>query len=117
MTIARYLSLTACPVPFALAAPAITHQPAKHYTAVGGRGGGVTGALLSVSDPSHGSDKSVLLIDAHQYCDANSGGTDSECTHNGVDTLATLGTCLSSNGRKAIISETGGGNTDSCQTL
>ncbi|ODN86830.1 hypothetical protein L198_07193 [Cryptococcus wingfieldii CBS 7118] len=89
--------------------------PGTDYTAVGGWGGERNDALLDVADPSHGSDKSLLLIDAHIYLDSTSAGTGTECTRDGTDDLKLLATWLSANGRKAIISETGGGNTDSCK--
>ncbi|WVQ72195.1 hypothetical protein IAR50_001741 [Cryptococcus sp. DSM 104548] len=88
--------------------------PGTVYDSVGIWASGGSDALLRVTDPAHGSDKSLLIIDAHQYLDSTSAGTSRECSNNGVGNLQYFQTWLQKNGRKAIISETGGGNTASC---
>ncbi|OCF34565.1 hypothetical protein I316_03606 [Kwoniella heveanensis BCC8398] len=71
--------------------------------------------LLNVKDPVDASG-SLLIIDAHKYYDSDGSGTNAECTTNGVQVFTEFRTWLQKVGRKAIISETGGGNTASCQT-
>ncbi|TGO60588.1 hypothetical protein BCON_0034g00240 [Botryotinia convoluta] len=58
-----------------------------------------------------------LIFDVHKYLDSDNSGTHAECVTNNIDTaFAPLATWLRANGRQAILSETGGGNTASCQT-
>ncbi|WVO15134.1 hypothetical protein L204_102778 [Cryptococcus depauperatus] len=76
---------------------------------------GASDALLRVTDPAQ-EDKSLLIIDAHKYLDSDNNGKNPECAINGVDSMTKLASWLSKNGRKAIVSETGGGNTASCKT-
>ncbi|WWC90297.1 uncharacterized protein L201_005230 [Kwoniella dendrophila CBS 6074] len=73
--------------------------------------------LLSVTDPADKSG-SLLIIDAHKYYDADGSGTSWECTTNAVDVYTSFKTWLKQHNKKAIISETGGGNGDlhSCQS-
>ena len=57
-----------------------------------------------------------LIYEAHQYLDGK-GGTTTPCNTNGVnDTLVPMTAFLRSAGRKAMLTETGGGNTASCVT-
>ncbi|KAI0068283.1 endoglucanase [Artomyces pyxidatus] len=71
--------------------------------------------LLTVTDPAGGTSK--LLFDVHKYLDSDNSGTHAECVTNNVAVLTTLVSWLQSNGnRQAILSETGGGNTASCET-
>lgn len=71
--------------------------------------------LLNVTDPVGGTSK--LLFDVHKYLDSDNSGTHAECVTNNIDVLTTLVSWLQSNGnRQAILSETGGGNTASCET-
>ncbi|KAG6855662.1 Manganese dependent endoglucanase Eg5A, partial [Tephrocybe sp. NHM501043] len=70
-------------------------------------------ALAQVTDPAGGTSK--LIFDVHKYLDSDNSGTHADCTTSNVDVLATLNTWLKANGnRQAILSETGGGNTQSC---
>ncbi|TGO60409.1 hypothetical protein BOTNAR_0146g00220 [Botryotinia narcissicola] len=58
-----------------------------------------------------------LIFDVHKYLDSDNSGTHTECVTNNIDAaFAPLATWLRANGRQAILSETGGGNTASCQT-
>ncbi|KAI9633316.1 carboxymethylcellulase [Dioszegia hungarica] len=76
---------------------------------------GVNDPVVAVTDPAS-SDKSKLIIDVHQYLDSDGSGTSRECVINAVDKMKLLSAWLKTNGRKAIVSEIGGGNTASCQT-
>ncbi|KAI0749173.1 hypothetical protein BC629DRAFT_1739549 [Irpex lacteus] len=73
-------------------------------------------ALVKVTDPLGGTDK--LIFDVHKYLDSDNSGTHAECTTDNVSVLQTLVSFLQQNGnRQAILSETGGGNTASCEQL
>ncbi|TBU63723.1 glycoside hydrolase superfamily [Dichomitus squalens] len=72
--------------------------------------------LVKVTDPLGGTSK--LIFDVHKYLDSDNSGTHPDCTTDNVDVLTTLVSFLQSNGnRQAILSETGGGNTASCESL
>ncbi|KAI9057728.1 glycoside hydrolase family 5 protein [Trametes sanguinea] len=72
--------------------------------------------LVKVTDPL--GDTSKLIFDVHKYLDSDNSGTHPDCTTDNVDVLQTLVSFLQANGnRQAILSETGGGNTASCETL
>ncbi|PPQ62910.1 hypothetical protein CVT24_006308 [Panaeolus cyanescens] len=71
--------------------------------------------LLQVTDPAGGTDK--LIFDVHKYLDVDNSGTHTECTTDNVAVFTTLANFLRENGnRQALLSETGGGNTQSCVT-
>jgi len=71
-------------------------------------------ALLKVKNPDGTTDN--LIIDVHKYLDSDNSGTHTECvTDNISSAFQPLATWLKANNRKAILSETGGGNTDSCK--
>ncbi|KIJ68220.1 glycoside hydrolase family 5 protein [Hydnomerulius pinastri MD-312] len=71
--------------------------------------------LVKVTDPAGGTEK--LIFDVHKYLDSDNSGTHADCVTNNVDVLTTLVNFLKSNGnRQALLSETGGGNTSSCET-
>jgi len=73
-------------------------------------------ALLNVTDPSGGTSK--LLFDVHKYLDSDNSGTHTNCVTDNTAVLATLDSWLGQNGRQAILSETGGGRSDSsCYSL
>nr|WLJ42044.1 Cel5B [Irpex lacteus] len=73
-------------------------------------------ALVKVTDPLGGTDR--LIFDVHKYLDSDNSGTHAECTTDNVSVLQTLVSFLQQNGnRQAILSETGGGNTASCEQL
>ncbi|TCD59883.1 Manganese dependent endoglucanase Eg5A [Steccherinum ochraceum] len=72
--------------------------------------------LVKVTDPLGSTDK--LIFDVHKYLDSDNSGTHPDCTTDNVDVLTTLVSFLTANGnRQAILSETGGGNTASCEQL
>lgn len=57
-----------------------------------------------------------LMFDVHLYLDADGSGTSKECVTSGIeDNWAPLVEWLRKNGRQAIVSETGGGDTASCK--
>lgn len=71
-------------------------------------------ALLKVKNPDGTTDG--LVFDVHKYLDADGSGTSTECVSSHVDDVFTpLAKWLRSNKRQALLSETGGGNTDSCK--
>ena len=73
-------------------------------------------ALLKVTNPDGTTDG--LVFDVHKYLDADGSGTSPECTTNNIaDAFAPLATWLRANKRQALVSETGGGNTASCEKL
>nr|Q66NB7.2 RecName: Full=Manganese dependent endoglucanase Eg5A; AltName: Full=Carboxymethyl-cellulase 5A; Short=CMCase 5A; Short=Cellulase 5A; AltName: Full=Endo-1,4-beta-glucanase Eg5A; Flags: Precursor [Phanerodontia chrysosporium]AAU12275.2 endoglucanase [Phanerodontia chrysosporium] len=72
--------------------------------------------LVKVTDPLGGTSK--LIFDVHKYLDSDNSGTHPDCTTDNVQVLQTLVQFLQANGnRQAILSETGGGNTSSCESL
>jgi len=71
--------------------------------------------LVQVTDPIGGTGK--LIFDVHKYLDSDNSGTHADCVTNNVQVLTTLVQFLQANGnRQALLSETGGGNTSSCET-
>ncbi|KAH8811858.1 glycoside hydrolase family 5 protein [Xylogone sp. PMI_703] len=71
-------------------------------------------ALLGVKNPDGST--TGLIFDVHKYLDSDNSGTHTECVTNNIDSaFQPLATWLRQNGRQAINSETGGGNTASCQ--
>jgi endoglucanase len=57
-----------------------------------------------------------LIYDVHRYLDTDNSGTHTECVTDHVsDSFEPLAAYLRQNGRKAILSEIGGGNTASCE--
>lgn len=74
---------------------------------------GSAGNLSRVHNPD-GSNAS-LVFDVHQYLDSDGSGTHLECTTDHVgDAFVPLAQFLRANGRKAMLTEVGGGNTTSC---
>ncbi|KAI9708369.1 MAG: Endoglucanase EG-II [Bogoriella megaspora] len=78
--------------------------------------GGSAEALSTVKNP----DGSVtnLIFDVHKYLDSDNSGTHTNCVTNNIDSsFSPLATYLRQNKRQAMLTETGGGATDSsCQT-
>ncbi|KAJ4399445.1 hypothetical protein N0V91_009454 [Didymella pomorum] len=88
--------------------------PGTDYTSAGTFVQNSGPALLTVKD-SDGS-TSKLIFDVHRYLDSDNSGTHAECTTDHVsDSFTPLASWLRTNGRKAIVSEIGGGNTASCE--
>ena len=70
--------------------------------------------LLTVTDPAGGVSK--LVFDVHKYLDSDNSGTHDECVTDNLSVFQTLVAWLKTNNRQAILSETGGGHTQSCYT-
>ena len=87
-------------------------------------GNGWTGAATFISSGSLAAllpitnldgSKTGLIFDVHKYLDSDGSGTHTECVTNNInDAFAPLATALRQNGRQAMLTETGGGNTQSC---
>jgi len=88
--------------------------PGTDYTSAGTFVQNSGPALLTVKDADGSSSK--LIFDVHRYLDSDNSGTNAECTSDHVsDSFTPLASWLRTNGRKAIVSEIGGGNTASCE--
>ncbi|PVF91232.1 putative cellulase precursor [Serendipita vermifera] len=72
-------------------------------------------SLLGVTDPAD-STKTKLVFDVHKYLDVDNSGTHDECITDNLSIFQTLVSWLKQNNRQAILSETGGGHTQSCYT-
>jgi endoglucanase len=89
--------------------------PGTDWTSAGNFIENGSGAALSAVVNPDGSTTN-LIFDVHKYLDSDNSGTHAECTTNNVDVFNNLGQWLRSNKRQAILSETGGGNVQSCAT-
>ncbi|KFY01062.1 hypothetical protein V495_02176 [Pseudogymnoascus sp. VKM F-4514 (FW-929)] len=70
-------------------------------------------ALVTVTNPD--GTTTGLIFDVHKYLDSDNSGTHTDCVSNSIDNaFAPLADALRAVSRQAILSETGGGNTDSC---
>ena len=80
-------------------------------------------ALLKVTNGDSAGTTTNLIFDVHAYLDSDNSGTHTSCTTNNVGAFDTLGAWLRTNKRQAILTETGGGPSDSscltdvCQEL
>jgi endoglucanase len=75
---------------------------------------GSAAALNNVKNPDGTTNN--LIMDVHKYLDSDNSGTHTECVKNNIDTaFKPLAQWLKQNNRKAMLTETGGGNTSSCQ--
>ncbi|KAI0963964.1 Manganese dependent endoglucanase Eg5A [Taiwanofungus camphoratus] len=89
--------------------------PGSNYTSAQTFPTGAGPYLLNVTDPLGGTER--LIFDVHKYLDYDNSGTHAECVTNNTEVLETLVSWLQANGnRQAVLSETGGGNTASCET-
>ncbi|KAF9737997.1 Endoglucanase EG-II [Paraphaeosphaeria minitans] len=71
-------------------------------------------ALAAVTNPD--GSNSNLIMDVHKYLDSDNSGTHTECVKDNIsNAFQPLADWLRSNNRQAILTETGGGNTQSCQ--
>ena len=71
-------------------------------------------ALIGVKNPDGST--TGLVFDVHKYLDSDNSGTHTECVKNNIDeAFSPLADWLRTNKRQAINTETGGGNTASCQ--
>lgn len=89
--------------------------PGNDYTSAGAfitNGSGP--ALLNVTNPDNSTTN--LIFDVHKYLDSDNSGTHAECVTDNISTaFQPLATWLRTNNRQALNTETGGGNTASCQ--
>lgn len=89
--------------------------PGSDYQSAGALPNGAGPSLLSVLNPD-GTAKN-LLFDVHQYLDSDRSGTHASCVTDNIDTAwEPLTKWLRLHGRRAIVTETGGGNVASCFT-
>ncbi|EPS38995.1 hypothetical protein H072_7244 [Dactylellina haptotyla CBS 200.50] len=90
--------------------------PGNSYTSAQEFVSNGSGALLNaITNP--GGSKTNLVFDVHKYLDSDNSGTHTDCVTNGISAaFQPLATWLRSVGRQALLSETGGGNVDSCVT-
>ncbi|GME60353.1 Metallo-beta-lactamase domain [Neofusicoccum parvum] len=83
------------------------------YSAAGSFKSQSANALSGVKDTDGTTSK--LVFDVHQYLDPGRAGKTTDCDWDGLDGgLKVLADWLRANGRKAFLTETGGGNTGSC---
>jgi endoglucanase len=88
--------------------------PGTDYTSAGSFVQNSGPALLVVKDTDGSTGK--IIFDVHRYLDSDNSGTHTECTSDHVDdSFVPLAKWLRTNGRKAILSEVGGGNVASCE--
>ncbi|EGG10321.1 family 5 glycoside hydrolase [Melampsora larici-populina 98AG31] len=58
--------------------------------------------------------KTGLIFDIHQYLDVDGSGAHKECTQYHPDEITSVAALLKRDGQQAIVTETGGGNSQSC---
>ncbi|KUI72509.1 Endoglucanase EG-II [Cytospora mali] len=88
--------------------------PGSSYSSAGELPNEAGPYLLNVTNPDGSTDN--IHFDVHKYLDSDNSGTAPECVTNNIDdAFDPLATWLRDNKRKAMVSETGGGNTDSCE--
>jgi endoglucanase len=88
--------------------------PGTGYTSAAGFETNSAPALSTVKD-SDGT-VSKLIYDVHKYMDSDGSGTSATCVSNEISSaFQSLATYLRTNKRQAFLSETGGGNTASCE--
>jgi endoglucanase len=88
--------------------------PGTDYTSAGTFPTNSGPYLLNVTNPD--SSTTGLIFDVHKYLDSDNSGTHTECVTNNIDSaFSPLATWLRTNKRQALNSETGGGNTASCE--
>ncbi|KAJ4356288.1 Endoglucanase EG-II [Didymosphaeria variabile] len=75
---------------------------------------GSAAALAAVTNPDNTTTN--LIMDVHKYLDSDNSGTHTECVKDNIsNAFQPLADWLRTNKRLAILTETGGGNTASCQ--
>lgn len=87
--------------------------PGNDYTSAGSFvSGGSAAALSTVKNPD--GTNTLLIFDVHKYLDFDNSGTHTECVSDHIsDSFVPLAQFLRANGRMAMLTETGGGNTAS----
>lgn len=90
--------------------------PGNDFTSAASFPTGSGPALLGVTNPDGST--GGLVFDVHKYSDSDGSGTHTECVTDNIDSaFAPLADWLRQNGRQALNTEMGGGNTDSCAQL
>jgi len=89
--------------------------PGTNYASLGAFQYNSGAAMSTVKNPS--GDTNGIVYDVHNYIDADGSGTQPDCTQDPSAQIDALATYLRSNGRQAMLSEFGGGNTASCVAL
>ncbi|KAF1962730.1 glycoside hydrolase [Byssothecium circinans] len=75
---------------------------------------GSAAALAAVTNPDGSTTN--LIMDVHKYLDSDNSGTHTECVKDNIDNaFKPLADWLRTNKRQAMLTESGGGNTASCQ--
>jgi len=92
--------------------------PGTGYTSAAGFEVNSAPALSTVVDNPASQTNQTLIYDIHKYLDSDGSGTHATCVSNEIsNAFQPLATYLRANHRKALLTETGGGNTDSsCET-
>lgn len=89
--------------------------PGTGYTSAGQFVSASGPALSAIKNPDGST--THLVFDVHKYLDSDNSGTNAECVTNNIDgAWAPLAAWLRSNNRLALNTETGGGNTASCES-
>ncbi|KAF3147743.1 hypothetical protein TWF594_002327 [Orbilia oligospora] len=90
--------------------------PGNNYASAGAFiSSGSADALIQVKNPDGST--TGLIFDIHKYLDSDNSGTHVECVTDNIDSaFRPLSYWLRCKGRQAILSETGGGNVQSCVT-
>ncbi|KAK6528321.1 Endoglucanase EG-II [Arthrobotrys megalospora] len=90
--------------------------PGNNYASAGAFiSSGSADALIQVKNPDGST--TGLIFDVHKYLDSDNSGTHVECVTDNIDSaFRPLSYWLRCKGRQAILSETGGGNVQSCVT-
>lgn len=71
--------------------------------------------LSAIKNPDGG--HRGLIFEFHQYFDGDGSGTNRECSNDRIEDLNSVVALLKKDGRQAMITEMGGGNTQSCSTI
>ncbi|KAK3332392.1 glycoside hydrolase family 5 protein [Cercophora scortea] len=88
--------------------------PGDDWTSAEAMARGSGPLLLEVKNPDGSTDG--LVFDVHMYLDSDLSGTHPDCVTDNIDfAFQPLATWLRSHKRQALTSETGGGNTSSCE--
>jgi len=90
--------------------------PGTGYTSAGSFTSSGSFAALGAVKNLDGS-TTDLVFDVHKYLDGNGSGTDPECVTNNVAAFTSLAADLKKANREAFLTETGGGDTASCEKL
>lgn len=82
--------------------------PGTDFTNAGAFPGQSAPSLSSIKNPDGSTDN--LIYEVHQYFDSDTSGTNTACSVDNTGTFTSLGDYLRSAGRKAMVTEIGGGD-------